>query len=178
MDEAEKLVLVNSDDRPIGEILRGDTSQLTLHGDRYIRVVNAFIVRGDGKIWVPTRSTHKKLAPGGLDYSVGAHVGAGEEYLEALIREFNEEAGLVISASDCTEIAYSTPLSSIPPSIYFNKLFIVKTDKQPVLSDEHTAGEFLDIDTAIAKVEGGAIAKNHYLSDLFVLRQYLQKQSG
>lgn len=175
MGDAETLILVDSDDHPIGEILRGDTSQLTLDGGRYIRAVNAFIVRDDGKIWVPTRSTHKKIAPGGLDYSVGAHVGLGEDYREALIREFDEEAGLVVSAFDCTEIAYSTPLSSTPPSIYFYKLFVVKTGKLPTLSDEHTAGGFLDIETAIAKVENGAAAKDHYLNDLLALRNYLQK---
>lgn len=176
MDETEQLTLVNDRDQPIGTIDRKDISQLTPLAGPYIRAVNAFIIRADGKIWTPTRSMHKKMAPGGLDYSVGAHVGAGEGYLDALVREFSEEAGLKIDPSDCTEVAYNTPSTETHQSIYFSKLFVYRTDQQPTLSDEHVGGEFLDLDTIIGRIIDGAVVKGRYLEDLKILRSYTDKE--
>lgn len=177
MDSEEVLSLVNKNDQIIGTILRGDIKNLAPSGGKYIRAVNAFIVRSDGKIWVPIRSTHKKLAPGGLDYSVGAHLQAGEDYIDSLIREFQEEAGFTVTANQCIEIAYNTPFTMAINTIYFNKLYIVKTNEKPVLSDEHTSGRFLSINEAIEKIEGGATTKGYYREDLKFTQDYLNKEA-
>jgi isopentenyldiphosphate isomerase len=44
------------------------------------------------------RSLDKKIMPGAWDVSVGGHVGAGETYLDAAIRETEEELGLDLPA--------------------------------------------------------------------------------
>lgn len=173
MDTDEILQLVDDNDQVIGTIPRGDVRNLTAYGGKYIRTVNAFIVRSDGKIWVPVRSIHKKIAPGGLDYSVGAHVQAGESYIDSLVREFQEEAGIAIDESQCIEIAYDKPSAFGTDTIYFDKLYLVKTDKQPLLSDEHTSGSFMNITEAIDKTREGMPVKDHYLQYLIIAQEYL-----
>lgn len=174
METDEILPLVDSRDQVIGTISRNDTDTLTASEGKHIRAVNAFIVRSDDTIWTPIRSLHKKIAPGGLDYSVGAHVQAGESYIEALTREFQEEAGMTITPEQCVEIAYHTPESISPDAIYFNRLYIIRTDEQPRLSNEHTDGSFLPIQDIMARVQSGAVVKGNYLNDLRVLSDYLQ----
>lgn len=173
-DDVEVLSLVDKDDVVIGAVLRGEINNIKPQGTQYIRAVNAFLVREDNRIWVPTRGLHKKLAPGGLDYSVGAHVQAGEEYTDALIREFLEEAGITISLDECVEIAYNTPESMGEDTIYFNKVYIIRSTEQPILSEEHSGGEFMDIDEIIKRVQDGAITKHHFLEDLLVVKNYLR----
>lgn len=174
MEADEILPLVDGRDQVIGTISRNDTDTLTASEGKYIRAVNAFIVRSDDTIWTPIRSLHKKIAPGGLDYSVGAHVQTGESYVEALMREFQEEAGMTISPEQCVEIAYHTPNSISPDTIYFNRLYIMRTNQQPRLSNEHTDGSFLPIQDIMAKVQNGAVVKSGYSKDLRVLSDYLQ----
>lgn len=172
-DDIEVLSLVDRHDTVVGTILRSETGSITPQDALYIRAVNAFLVRDDHKIWIPTRALHKKIAPGGIDYSVGAHVQAGEDYTDALIREFLEEAGIAISLDECVEIAYNTPDSMGHNALYFNKLYIVQSSEHPTLSEEHTSGEFMNIDEIIKKVEYGAITKDHYLKDLHAVKSYL-----
>jgi len=48
-----------------------------------------------GRIWIARRAAHKSTDPGLWDTLVGGLVGAGESLDEALLRESNEEAGLL-----------------------------------------------------------------------------------
>lgn len=51
----------------------------------------------DGEYFVEQqRRWDKKIMPGAWDISVGGHVGAGESYLDAAIRETGEELGLAL----------------------------------------------------------------------------------
>jgi isopentenyldiphosphate isomerase len=50
-------------------------------------VLNAFLVNDYGQIWIPRRSSLKRIFPLCLDMSVGGHVVSGESYEEAFRRE-------------------------------------------------------------------------------------------
>lgn len=176
MDDAEILALVDQDDNVRGSIARGEISNLKPGEGSYIRAVNAFIVRSDNKIWVPIRSPHKKLAPNGLDYSIGAHVQAGEDYLESSVRESAEEASLTVDPSSFEQIAYNKPAST--GTIYFSKLYVIHTDVQPIISDEHVSGSFLNIEEVIQQISDGVVTKFNYLEDIRVLQNYLNSREG
>src|SRR5690606_19216830 len=136
----------------------------------------AFIIRGDGRLSPPTRSMHKKMAPGAADQSVGARLAAGESYFDARVGARSEEAGLKVDPADCTGGEYNAPSTATPQSIYFSKLFVYRSDQQPTLSDEHVGGEFLDLDTIIVRIIDGAVVKGRYLEDLKILRSYTDKE--
>jgi NADH pyrophosphatase NudC (nudix superfamily) len=61
------------------------------------RVVNAFIKRSDGKLWIPRRVSSKKIFPNALDMSVAGHVEYGESYEESFAREAMEEANIDVT---------------------------------------------------------------------------------
>ena len=67
MDD-EYLDLVNEKDEVIGKKLR---SEVYAEGLSNFRVVNAFLVNSEGKLWLPRRGAHKRIFPLCLDMSMG-----------------------------------------------------------------------------------------------------------
>jgi isopentenyldiphosphate isomerase len=78
IDDSELLDLVDKDDKVIDTILRGDTVGSKHKG--YLRAAELLIINDKGQLWIPRRQLHKKLAPGGLDYSAAGHVASGDDY--------------------------------------------------------------------------------------------------
>src|ERR1044072_3256275 len=87
----ELLDLVSPDDVVIGQALR---SVIYAHDWSNFRVVNAFIINDQGKLWIPRRTANKQLFPLCLDASMGGHVAAGETYHQAFVRELQEELNI------------------------------------------------------------------------------------
>ena len=84
----EILDIVDENDQVIGKKSRSD---IYSEGLKNYRVVNAFVVNSEGKLWIPRRTASKKLFPLALDMSVGGHVSSGENYDFAFKRELEEE---------------------------------------------------------------------------------------
>jgi len=59
------------------------------------RVVHVLIFNSKGELLLQKRASHKDVAPGKWDTSVGGHVGLGEDILTAAKREMLEELGIV-----------------------------------------------------------------------------------
>ena len=170
MDDEEILDLVDDNDQVIGQIKRGDMRTLTPDGGRYVRAADIFIMRSDGKVWVPVRSLHKTLAPGGLDFSVGGHVTTGDSYETTALRELQEEAGIETSADNLELIA------NMPPTrTHISRLYLLRTDQEPRLSDEHTSGSWMSIDELKEKLAQGIPAKESLLPKLLLLKEYLSR---
>jgi isopentenyl-diphosphate delta-isomerase len=91
----EMLDLVNDQDEVIGVMERNEVYARGLHN---FRVINAFVRRSDGALFIPRRQSNKRLFPNALDVSVGGHVSSGETYLEAFRKEACEELNLDIDA--------------------------------------------------------------------------------
>ncbi|MFZ1483889.1 MAG: NUDIX domain-containing protein [Candidatus Saccharimonadales bacterium] len=175
-DNEELLDLVNDNDEVIGKTTKKEAASLAKGKSQNVRVVEAFVVRSDGALWVPKRSMEKRIAPGGLDYSIAGHVGSGSSYEDALVREAQEESGLHIAITDATLIAH------VPPSntggCYFSKLYAVHTDEQPTLSKEHTSGEWMQIDELLRSLEGGMPAKELLKQNVELLANYVTAQKS
>lgn len=170
--EAEEILdLVDNDDQVIGQIKRTDVNTLTPGNGKYVRASDIFIMNTEGKVWVPVRGIHKSIAPGGLDFSVGGHVASGETYEATAIRELQEEAGLDVSEDELELIA------TIPPDArHYSRLYILRTDAQPMLSDEHTSGSWMTIDDLQKALELGTPAKDSLRPKLELLKAYLSNK--
>lgn len=94
MNDEEILDLVNENDEVIGQMPR---SEVTAKKMKNKRVINAFIVNDDGKLWIPRRSANKAQHPSALDMSVGGHVESGEDYDACFARETMEETRLDVT---------------------------------------------------------------------------------
>lgn len=92
---SELLEHVDDEDRAIGPIPRGRAHK---EGLRH-RAVHVVVHNCHGRILLQRRAAGKDY-PGMWDTSVGGHVGAGESYQEAALRECKEEIGIHVRAMD------------------------------------------------------------------------------
>jgi 8-oxo-dGTP pyrophosphatase MutT (NUDIX family) len=70
----------------------------------YYPVVHIWIRDETGQYLIQQRALHLEFAPG-VWATTGGYVQAGEEYLDAAIREVAEELGIVLAAGDLRHIA-------------------------------------------------------------------------
>jgi 16S rRNA (adenine1518-N6/adenine1519-N6)-dimethyltransferase len=87
---AEKLVLVDDSDRPIGAAER---QAIHDQGLRH-RAVHLFILNRDRELFLQKRSWRKDQHPRRWDSSAAGHVDAGESYDDCARRELSEELGI------------------------------------------------------------------------------------
>ena len=67
------------------------------------RMSAVLLKRADGRYLIPTASNLKADA-GGLFHSTAGHVDAGESYLDAAVRELQEEVGIVLPKDKLTSL--------------------------------------------------------------------------
>lgn len=74
----------------------GQATRAQVHADPSLihRAVHVLVFRSDGRLLMQKRVMAKDVAPGKWDTSVGGHLDAGEDYLEAAYREMKEELGI------------------------------------------------------------------------------------
>lgn len=91
MSHDEPLIqIVNEADEPIASTTRKEAQQKgLLH-----RIAEIMVEDPGGRILLQKRADSRDTNPGCWTTSVGGHVDAGEDYLEAAVREMQEEIGL------------------------------------------------------------------------------------
>lgn len=155
--EDELLDLVDASDKVIGTILRSESHRLAEDGRGYIRAVDMFIQNDAGKLWIPTRTLHKRIAPGGLDFSMGGHVESGETYDQTLIRETQEELNLTLDPDKLT-LVKKFPPAETP---YFRCVYLYRTNDTPTFNpDDFVSAEWLTPEELAAKLNTGVPAKS------------------
>jgi isopentenyldiphosphate isomerase len=164
----EILDVVDEQDRVIGQKPR---SELYAAGQKNFRVVNAFIEDSRGRLLIPRRSPDRKMFPDALDTSVGGHVLAGEDYLEALVRETREECGLDLLGPDAGYrlvrklSPYESPVSAF---MYF---YLIQSRIEPQLCQrEFSSHEWADAQALLVRLQPG---QDKWKDDLPILLQVL-----
>ena len=139
LEPPEILDLVNDLDVVIGQILRDESWDKVSRGG-YVRVVNVFVKNSKGQLFIPRRSSSKRMFASGLDMSVGGLVQAGETYLQAFKRETLEELNLKVDALVWHEVAYFSPVSTGLSA--FMKVFEIEFEETPEFNTEDFNGFF------------------------------------
>lgn len=99
----EKFDVVDENDRVLFPLSRNEIHQQK----RRHRAIHIFWFNLKGDLCLQRRSYAKDNSPGYLSSSCAGHVDSGEDYREAAVREFSEELGLTIKASQLVEIDYA-----------------------------------------------------------------------
>lgn len=89
---SELLDIVDDNDVVIGQAERDVAHAQGLT----IRLVYVWFYTPGGEVILQRRSAHKEAYPNRLIATVSGHVGAGDSYLEAAIRETEEETGVAV----------------------------------------------------------------------------------
>lgn len=170
MDD-EILDLVDRSDKVIGTINRKDYTTLLKDNLGYIRAADLFILNSEGKIYVPTRTADKTIAPNGYDFSVGGHVASGEDYLSTIIREANEELNLIIEPRQLMLID-KTMQEEIR---YIRYLYLYRSDETPVYNpSDFVTAEWMTPAEVTQKIDNGHLAKSSLKPSISILTKYLQ----
>ena len=111
---------VDQNDQVIGKISRVHAHELNLMH----RAIHIFLQSQNGKWLLQKRSAKKDLDPLLWTTSCSGHVDAGESYLEASVRECQEELGLVISSKDLIEILRCSPCNET--GMEFVRVYLIK----------------------------------------------------
>jgi isopentenyl-diphosphate delta-isomerase len=178
-EDDELLDLVDANDHAIGTVLR---SQAYVPGGRpaysYLRATSCFIMNQKQQLWIPRRQPHKKIKPNALDFSAGGHVSSGEDYAPALLREIIEETGIQAELDDLQFIAKQIP-SEVPPYIYFQAIYLLRTDTVNNYSHDDFSGfEWLTIAELQKRLKDGELAKDSIDYSLNQLSAYLGQHDG
>jgi isopentenyl-diphosphate delta-isomerase len=161
----ELLDLVDYNDKVIGMDTRKNIYKNKLSN---FRTINAFIIRDNGDVWIPTRSNNKELWPNSYDTSIGGHVKAGESYQKALLREASEETSL-----DLNKVAYYLLAKLIPPIHHvssFMHLYVVRYNQKIIYNrEEFCNSKWMNPIHLLDEIQKGIQAK----PDLVILIKYL-----
>jgi isopentenyl-diphosphate delta-isomerase len=169
MDD-ELMDLVSRDDKVIGTINRKDYDRLLTEDLGYIRAADVFLVNSDGRVFVPTRTTEKTIAPGGYDFSAGGHVGSGENYLKAIVRETQEELNIDIDI-DYLLLVDKTILDDIK---YIRHLYLYRTEETPVFNRrDFTTAEWMTPADLVKNIDNGHPAKSNLKASVSLLNEFL-----
>jgi 8-oxo-dGTP pyrophosphatase MutT (NUDIX family) len=163
VDPGEEIVtIVDDQNRVVGSTLRREMrAQRLPHRATYVLVVNS-----TGELFVQKRTMTKDVFPGYYDPAAGGVVLAGESYLEAAVRELEEEMGI-----------RNVPLESLF-EFYFNDehsrvwgaAFSCTYDGKIVLQKEEVqSGAFIRIAHVLREIE----EKPYTPDGVYVLRRYL-----
>ena len=175
MDEPdEQLDLVDANDQPIGVISREEVLQLEADGRGFTRAVGVFIINSRGELWVPRRGQHKKIAPGGLDFSAGEHVHRGEPYHDAAVRGLQEELRIQPDQAKLSLTGKLPPFAGIP---YFHEIFLYHSNEIPTYNrNDYDSYEWLTPSVLAARLEAGEPAKEVLLPSVQLIVQMQAKQ--
>jgi isopentenyl-diphosphate delta-isomerase len=106
--EDEKIWRVDGNDEPVGEGWQW-RSAVEAGWTQDFRVINAFLRRKNGDLWIPRRGPNKRIFPNALDIGVSGHLTWPESYEDALGHEAMEEAGIDVAAQGFRELGYFSP---------------------------------------------------------------------
>lgn len=122
----ELIEIVDDSDNVTGTMLRSVAAEQNL---LHFRAIYVWLVNSRGELYVPIRARHKKLYPGGYDFSVAGQVGVGESYEAAFRREVIEELNFNVDNFQWREVAKLTPTEN--GTACFVKLYEIVADIEP-----------------------------------------------
>lgn len=89
----EEVDILDADGQPTGKT----ASRSEAHRNGWCHpTIHVWLYTRNGKVLMQQRGPLKKTFPNLWDVSVAGHIGAGEEILEAAVREVNEEVGYAL----------------------------------------------------------------------------------
>lgn len=150
--EIEYRDLYDENRRPLGRSVPANTR---LQPDEYMVAVGMWIINSRGEILITRRSPEKRYAPNLWENPAG-HRQAGEDSLQAVLREVEEETGVRVAAE---QVRFLGSAQSWP---YFGDNYCVRMDV-PLSAIRLQPGETCDVKwVTLAQLED--MAKNGELA--------------
>lgn len=181
----EILDIVDKEGRPTGQTIeRSEAHRI----GAWHRCASVWIIRqkaGKWQVLLQKRSANKDSYPGCFDTSSAGHIDAGDEPLETIIRELEEELGIKSQATDFTfigtfhncydEVFHQAEFKNREVSFVHVYSKPVDEKKLVLQEEEVSAASWFDLDEVWEKALAKAPAFCTPVGGLKLLREYLQK---
>jgi len=137
--------VVDQQDRVVSQAPRS-----VVHANHWLhRAAHIFVFNSRGELLVHRRTATKDECPRMYTSSASGHLGAGEDYATAAVRELHEELGL----SSPLEFLAVIPADGAATSYEHSGLFRTTTDDPPLFDpDEIESGEFLPLEEIARRI--------------------------
>jgi isopentenyldiphosphate isomerase len=156
MASDELFPLVDSEGRVIGSARRCE-----VHGNPALLhpVVHCLVEDDAGRLLLQLRSLTKDVQPGRWDTSVGGHVMYGENVEDAVVREIEEELGLVVGREALTPLYHYVMHSEIETELVYT-FWLSSTGPFRVEPGEASELRFFCLDELQRRLDTGYFTPN------------------
>ena len=141
--EEEKVILVNSNDEPIGLMPKMEAHEKAfLH-----RAFSVFVINSNNELMLQQRALQKYHSPGLWTNTCCSHQRDGEENIEAGLRRLQEEMGFETSLEYLFNFIYKAPFDNGLTEHELDHVMLGRYEGKPSINPEEVASwKWMDID--------------------------------
>ena len=141
--EEEKVILVNSNDEPIGLMPKMEAHEKAL----LHRAFSVFVINGNNELMLQQRAHQKYHSPGLWTNTCCSHQRDGEENIEAGLRRLQEEMGFETPLEYLFNFIYKAPFDNGLTEHELDHVMLGRYEGKPSINPEEVASwKWMDID--------------------------------
>jgi len=141
--EEEKVILVNSNDEPIGLIPKMEAHEKAL----LHRAFSVFVINSNNELMLQQRALQKYHSPGLWTNTCCSHQRDGEENIEAGLRRLQEEMGFETPLEYLFNFIYKAPFDNGLTEHELDHVMLGRYEGKPSINPEEVASwKWMDID--------------------------------
>ena len=141
--EEEKVILVNSNDEPIGLMPKMEAHEKAL----LHRAFSVFVINGNNELMLQQRAHQKYHSPGLWTNTCCSHQRDGEENIEAGLRRLQEEMGFETPLEYLFNFIYRAPFDNGLTEHELDHVMLGRFEGEPSINPEEVASwKWIDID--------------------------------
>jgi len=141
--EEEKVILVNSNDEPIGLMPKMEAHEKAL----LHRAFSVFIINSNNELMLQQRALQKYHSPGLWTNTCCSHQRDGEENIEAGLRRLQEEMGFETPLEYLFNFIYKAPFDNGLTEHELDHVMLGRYEGKPSINPEEVASwKWMDID--------------------------------
>jgi isopentenyl-diphosphate delta-isomerase len=141
--EEEKVILVNSNDEPIGLMPKMEAHEKAL----LHRAFSVFVINSNNELMLQQRALQKYHSPGLWSNTCCSHQRDGEENIEAGLRRLQEEMGFETPLEYLFNFIYKAPFDNGLTEHELDHVMLGRYEGKPSINPEEVASwKWMDID--------------------------------
>ena len=141
--EEEKVILVNSNDEPIGLMPKMEAHEKAL----LHRAFSVFVINGNNELMLQQRALQKYHSPGLWTNTCCSHQRDGEKNIEAGLRRLQEEMGFETPLEYLFNFIYKAPFDNGLTEHELDHVMLGRYEGEPSINSEEVASwKWMDID--------------------------------
>lgn len=145
----EKVILVDTDDNPIGTMPKLEAHEKAL----LHRAFSVFILNQKGQLMLQQRALHKYHSPGLWTNTCCSHQREGEENIAAGMRRLKEEMGFTTSLQTLFSFIYKAPFDNGLTEHELDHVLLGHYESAPIINTEEVADwKWMDLEDVAQQI--------------------------